>query len=96
MRRAPRVLTSDAVVAMIDAEVGAYVHVPFCTRICPFCPYNKVVAREDLARRYFEALHAELEAYAAELTAAYPRTPLGVVLPFRRIFAVAHKVVSAD
>ena len=39
---------------------------------------------------------AYLEAYAAELTAAYPRTPLGVVLPFRRIFAVAHKVVSAD
>lgn len=39
---------------------------------------------------------AYLEAYAAELTAAHPRTPLGVVLPFRRIFAVAHKVVSAD
>ncbi len=55
------------VVTSVDGQLGAYVHVPFCERICPFCPYNKVVAREDLAHRYFEALHAELEAYAAEL-----------------------------
>lgn len=30
-------------------------------------------------------------AYAARLDEAYPRTPVGVVLPFRRIFAVAHR-----
>lgn len=31
------------------------------------------------------------EAYAAALAQAYPRTEVGVVLPFRRIFAIAHK-----
>lgn len=55
------------VVTSVDGPVGAYVHVPFCERICPFCPYNKVVARDDLARRYFDSLQREIEAYAAEL-----------------------------
>lgn len=34
---------------------------------------------------------AFLEAYDARLRAAYPRTPIGVVLPFRRIFCVGHR-----
>lgn len=59
-----------ALIASSDGPLGAYVHVPFCERICPFCPYNKVVAREDLSRRYFAALHREIEAYAAGLAAA--------------------------
>ena len=24
-------------------ELGIYVHNLFCTTICPFCPYNKVI-----------------------------------------------------
>jgi trans-aconitate 2-methyltransferase len=34
---------------------------------------------------------AFLEDYDARLRTAYPRTPFGVVFPFRRVFAVAHK-----
>jgi trans-aconitate 2-methyltransferase len=34
---------------------------------------------------------AFLEPYSAQLSEAYPRTPLGVLFPFRRVFAVAHK-----
>ena len=34
---------------------------------------------------------AFLEPYAAALLTAYPRTPVGVVLPFRRVFAVGHR-----
>jgi menaquinone C8-methyltransferase len=49
--------------AMLDGPVGAYVHIPFCARICPFCPYNKVVPRGDQPARYFEALHREIVAY---------------------------------
>ena len=49
-------LQSAAVVASFDGPAGAYVHVPFCPWICPFCPYNKVLAADDLARRYFAAL----------------------------------------
>lgn len=38
---------------------------------------------------------AFLEDYDARLRAAYPRTSVGVVFPFRRIFAVGHKVDRA-
>lgn len=57
-----RLRPSD-VVTSFDGPAGAYVHVPFCEWICPFCPYNKVLAREDLARRYFAALHREIDSY---------------------------------
>ncbi|MCU0266987.1 MAG: radical SAM protein, partial [Actinomycetia bacterium] len=42
----------------------AHLHVPFCERICPFCPYNKVLATAALAERYFAALGDEVDAYA--------------------------------
>jgi coproporphyrinogen III oxidase-like Fe-S oxidoreductase len=51
------------VVKSFDGPVGAYVHVPFCEWICPFCPYNKVLAEGGLARRYFVALRREVEWY---------------------------------
>lgn len=51
------------VVAAIDAPIGAYLHVPFCARICPFCPYNKVVPRGDQPQRYFRALGTEIQRY---------------------------------
>ena len=54
-----------SVVGLLDAPAGAYVHVPFCTRICPFCPYNKVLPRGDQPERYFAALHREVDAYLA-------------------------------
>jgi trans-aconitate 2-methyltransferase len=34
---------------------------------------------------------AFVEPYAAALREAYPRTEMGVLFPFRRVFAVAHK-----
>ena len=34
---------------------------------------------------------AFLEPYSAALLEAYPRTSAGVLFPFRRVFAVAHK-----
>jgi oxygen-independent coproporphyrinogen-3 oxidase len=51
------------VVGMVDAPVGLYLHVPFCSRICPFCPYNKVVPRAGQPVRYFAALGAEIRRY---------------------------------
>jgi len=64
---ARRLRGAGAVVRMLDAAAGAYVHVPFCPWICPFCPYNKVRRRDDLAARYFPALEEEIDA----VTAAY-------------------------
>lgn len=60
-------LSPDAVMSACDGAIGAYVHVPFCSTICPFCPYNKVRARDDLAQRYFSALGEEMAWYSAAL-----------------------------
>jgi len=60
-------LGPDEVLTSCEGPVGAYVHVPFCEWICPFCPYNKVRARPDLATRYFAALQQEVRGYVEAL-----------------------------
>ena len=55
----PRGESSARVVGLADGPLGTYVHVPFCARVCPFCPYNKVVPRVGQPERYFEALLVE-------------------------------------
>ena len=42
-------------------ELGIYLHVPFCERICPYCPYNKEIYRQDVAARYAEAVKTEID-----------------------------------
>lgn len=61
------------VVGLLDSPAGAYLHIPFCERICPFCPYNKVRARQDLADRYFDALEREVDAVVAEYRRRFGR-----------------------
>ncbi len=41
-------------------NLGLYIHIPFCKSICNFCPYCKVVYREDLCEKYLEALLKEI------------------------------------
>ena len=40
-----------------------YAHVPFCEELCPYCSFNRMVFREDLARAYFKSLRKEMELY---------------------------------
>lgn len=40
-----------------------YLHVPFCEELCPYCSFNRVIFREDLARRYFKAVRKEIMMY---------------------------------
>lgn len=40
-------------------------HIPFCSRICPFCPYNKVVPRAGQPERYGRALLTEIRRLVA-------------------------------
>lgn len=41
-------------------EFGIYVHIPFCTTLCSFCPYYKVKYDKALVESYKEALLKEI------------------------------------
>ncbi len=51
-----------------EKEVAMYVHIPFCTGTCTFCPYaRRPVARNELEHvlsKYFRALATELRIYS--------------------------------
>ena len=40
---------------------SAYVHIPFCARVCPYCDFAVVVGEDGSAERYVSALLTELE-----------------------------------
>ena len=50
-----------------DRELAAYIHIPFCTGTCWFCPYVRyVVSRSELERvlsKYFRGLIKEVRMY---------------------------------
>jgi len=43
--------------------IGIYLHIPFCTRICPYCPYNKEIFREEACHNYVNAVIKEIDSY---------------------------------
>jgi len=46
-----------------DSPMLMYIHVPFCEELCPYCSFNRVVFRDELARPYFGALRKEIIMY---------------------------------
>ena len=50
---------------LLRGPVGLYIHVPFCSRLCPFCPYNKVPFQPRLAQEYLAALRTEVLGHVA-------------------------------
>lgn len=54
---------------------GVYVHVPFCDRLCRFCPFNKRVSDDELIDRYVTALLTEIDLYGSMVQ----RSPLDFV-----------------
>ncbi|MFB2980284.1 radical SAM protein [Microseira sp. BLCC-F43] len=56
---------------------GAYLHIPFCRSICPFCPYNKIVYQPELVRRYFMAVEEEVTRYVKHLEAPFTSLYIG-------------------
>ena len=40
-----------------------YMHIPFCEELCPYCSFNRVVFKEDIARAYYHALRKEILMY---------------------------------
>lgn len=52
----------DQILKFEDLEsLGLYVHLPFCKRICNFCPYCKVVYSKEQCDRYVDALLKEIK-----------------------------------
>ena len=41
-------------------NLGLYVHIPFCKRICAFCPYCKQLYSQEVCDRYIDALMQEI------------------------------------
>ncbi|MDQ7794726.1 MAG: radical SAM protein [bacterium] len=48
----------------LQTALGIYVHIPFCRRLCSFCPYTRVLYTPDAAERYREALSREAASLA--------------------------------
>jgi coproporphyrinogen III oxidase-like Fe-S oxidoreductase len=77
VRGVPARMRPADVAASFDGPAGAYLHIPFCEWICPFCPYNKVLARRGLAQGYFEALAHEVDAYLTVFPDAFTSLYVG-------------------
>ncbi len=57
-------MISSASAASVEAAAdlaSAYVHIPFCARICPYCDFTVVAGRDDDVDRYVAALVRDIE-----------------------------------
>ena len=67
----------ELVMGAYKAAPGLYLHIPFCRAICPFCPYNKVPYRADLAVEYLRHLEREASMYLAVQSGPFPSLYVG-------------------
>lgn len=49
-------------------NLGLYIHIPFCKKICSFCPYCKEVYSEEKCSRYVDALIREIHAVGSQIS----------------------------
>jgi len=63
----PFVLRSgqEGVPGLDEKNLGLYIHIPFCKKICSFCPYYKVLYNKDLMEKYIAGLLKEIKLVAA-------------------------------
>lgn len=50
-----------------EGPLGLYIHIPFCTRKCPYCDFNTYARLEPLYEAYSQALCREMDRWAARL-----------------------------
>ena len=51
---------------------GLYIHVPFCSRICPYCDFAVLIGGEERRVRYVDALVREARSWTGRWPAATP------------------------
>ena len=47
--------------AQADDEFGIYIHVPFCSHICPYCDFNTYAGQSARIPAYVEAIQRDAE-----------------------------------
>lgn len=62
---APDHASAAAPAAPADRPRGAYLHVPFCPHVCPYCDFHKMRRNENLVARYLDRLDEEIAAAGA-------------------------------
>lgn len=58
------------------ANLGLYVHIPFCRSICTFCPYCKTVYHKEDCDRYIDALIKEIHKIGSQYDSKKETTSL--------------------
>lgn len=77
------------------AEVGLYLHIPFCRQICWYCGCNTGVAASDRLRRYEKALLAEVATVAGLMRGRVTSVSFGGGSPNALAPAVLARLIAA-
>jgi len=68
---------SDPVLEEVESA-GLYLHIPFCTTFCPYCPYHKVSYDASAEKDYCRSLGKEIELIRRDLPKTFHSTSLYV------------------
>ena len=55
-----------------DQSLGIYVHIPFCKKLCDFCPYFRVADKKALHKPFVDALLKEIQLKGQLFKGQYP------------------------
>jgi len=50
----------------VEEAAGLYLHLPFCSAICPYCDFSVLTGAEERRTRFVESLRREIALWAAE------------------------------
>ncbi len=77
-------------------KIGIYIHIPFCRKICDFCPYNKMLYSRSNMERFIEGLITEIHMYAPGLPedAEIPSIYFGGGTPSTAVHHI-HRILEA-
>lgn len=60
----PTPLREFSAPAQVGDSIGIYVHIPFCSHICPYCDFNTYAGQDSLMPVYVEALQREMSIWS--------------------------------